>query len=82
MGTATCEGDGYRALRVLGTIAICLAIGLLVLFTPLWLRGIEEDAIVGVAFGVIILALGAGLFIASRFTEKPVRDGAGARAVE
>jgi hypothetical protein len=76
------KGDGYRALRVVGTIGICLALGLLVFFTPLWLRGIEEDAIVGVAIGAIILALGAGLFIASRFLEKPVVDGAGTHVVE
>jgi len=76
------KGDGYRALRVVGTIAICLSIGLIVFFTPLWLKGSEEDAIVGVAFGVIILALGAGLFIASRFTEKPALDEAGRDAVE
>lgn len=76
------KGDGYRALRVVGTIAICLAIGLMVFFAPLWLRGIDEDALVGVGFGVVIFALGAGFFIASRFMEKPAHDAAGAPIVE
>jgi hypothetical protein len=61
---------------------MCVAIGLIVFFTPLWLRGIEEDAIIGVGFGAVIFALGAGFFIASRFTEKPALDDAGAHAVE
>jgi hypothetical protein len=76
------KGDTHRGLRVVGTIAMCLAIGLIVFFTPLWLRGIEEDAIIGVGFGAVIFALGAGFFIASRFTEKPALDDAGAHAVE
>jgi hypothetical protein len=76
------KGDSYKGLRVVGTIAMCLAIGLIGFFTPLWLRGIEEDALVGVGFGVVIFALGAGFFIASRFTEKPVPDDTGSHAVE
>lgn len=76
------KGDINRGLRVVGTIAMCLAIGLIVFFTPLWFRGIEEDAIIGVGFGAVIFALGAGFFIASRFTEKPALDDAGAHAVE
>jgi len=65
------QGDAYRGLRVVGTIAMCVAIGLIVFFTPLWLRGTEEDAMVGVAFGVITFAAGAGCFLASFFTERP-----------
>jgi hypothetical protein len=76
------KGDGYRALRVCGTIAICSAIGLIVFFAPLWRYGGEDDAIIGVGFGVITLAFGAGLFLASRFTERPALNGAGIHAVE
>jgi hypothetical protein len=76
------RGDGYRGLRVVGTIAMCVAIGLIAFFTPLWRMAGEDDAIVGIGFGVVILALGAGFFLASRFTEKPALDAAGTRAVE
>jgi len=64
-------GDTYRGLCVAGTIAMCTAAGLILFFTPLWLRGIEEDAMVGVAIGVVAFAAGAGLFLASRFAERP-----------
>ena len=43
------RGDFYAFLRVVGTIAMCVAVGLIAFFTPLWLKGIEEDAIIGVA---------------------------------
>jgi hypothetical protein len=76
------KGDGYRALRVCGTIAICVAIGLIAFFAPLSRYAGEEDAIIGVGFGVIILAFGAGLFLASRFTERPALDGPGRNTVE
>ena len=75
-------GDGYTALRVFGTIAISVAIGLVVFFTPLWFSAGEEDAIVGVGIGVVALALGIGLFLASQFTEPPNRVKADRRAVE
>lgn len=64
-------GDGYRVLRVIGTIAMCVAAGLILFFSPLWLRGMEEDAIVGVAIGVVAFAAGAGFFLASRHTQPP-----------
>jgi hypothetical protein len=65
-------GAGYRALRVVGTIAMCVAAGLMLFYTPLWLRGIGgEDTMVGVAMGVIGFAAGAGFFLASRFAEPP-----------
>ena len=66
-------GDGYTILRVFGTIAMCVAAGLLLFFTPVWLVLGEEDAMVGVAIGVITLAFGVGFFVASRFTEPPAR---------
>jgi hypothetical protein len=76
------KGGAYRGLRVVGAIGISLAIGLIAFFAPLSRMDGEDDAIVGVGFGVVILALGIGFFIAARFTEKPVPDGAGTHAVE
>jgi|KBSMisStandDraft_5_1062788.scaffolds.fasta_scaffold707588_2 hypothetical protein len=76
------RGDGYRALRVCGTIAMCLGVGMIAFFAPLSRYAGEDDAIVGVGFGVVILAFGAGLFLASRFAERPVRDDAGMHSVE
>jgi len=64
------------------TIAICVAIGLIAFFAPLSRYEGEEDAIVGVGFGVIVLAFGVGLFLASRFTERPAPNGAGVRAAD
>jgi hypothetical protein len=65
-------GDGYRALKVLGTIAMCVAAGLMLFYTPLWLRGIGGgDTMVGVAIGVVGFAAGAGFFLAARFAERP-----------
>ena len=63
------QGSAYRTLRVVGTIAMCVAVGLIVFFGPLWLRGIEEDAMVGVAIGVVTLAFGLGFFLASRYVD-------------
>jgi hypothetical protein len=75
------QGDSYRGMRAVGTIAMCVAIGMIAFFTWLWRFGGEEDAVVGVGFGVVILAFGIGLFLASRYMERPARD-AGAHAVE
>lgn len=77
-GQKTAPGDTYRALRVIGTIAMCVAAGLILFFTPVWLVIGEGDAMVGVAFGVVTLASGLGFFLASRHTERPPperRDG-------
>jgi hypothetical protein len=76
------RGDGYRSLRVCGTIAMCLAVGLIAFFAPLSRYAGEDDAIVGVGFGVVLLAFGAGLFLASRFAEQPPRDDARMHSVE
>ena len=76
------QGSGYRMLRVFGTIAMCVAVGLIAFFTPLWLKGTEEDAIVGVGIGVVTFAFGLGLFLASRFAEPPARTEADARAAD
>jgi hypothetical protein len=75
------RGVNYRALRVLGTIAMCVAVGLILFFTPLWQVGGKEDAMVGVAIGVVTFASGVGFFLASRFAEPPARVEADRRSV-
>jgi hypothetical protein len=62
-------GDLFAFLRIVGTIAMCVAVGLIVFFTPLWLKGIENDAEVGVAFGAVLGAAGVGFFLASRYVD-------------
>jgi hypothetical protein len=62
-------GELFAFLRIVGTIAMCVAIGLVAFFTPLWLKGIENDAEVGVAFGAILGAAGVGFFLASRYVD-------------
>jgi len=75
------QGDSYRGLRAVGTIAMCTGIGMVAFFTWLWRLPDGEDAVVGVGFGVVVLAFGIGLFLASRFMERPALD-AGPHAVE
>jgi hypothetical protein len=62
-------GDLFAFLRIVGTIAMCVAVGLIAFFTPLWLKGIENDAEVGVAFGAVLGAAGVGFFLASRYVD-------------
>jgi hypothetical protein len=62
-------GELFAFLRIVGTIAMCVAVGLIVFFTPLWLKGIENDADVGVAFGAVLGAAGVGFFLASRYVD-------------
>ena len=68
------QGDSYRGLRAVGTIAMCTGIGMLAFFTPLWRLGGEGDAVVGVGIGAVVFAFGVGLFLASRFMQRPARD--------
>jgi len=74
-------GDLCAFLRVVGTIAMCTAVGLIAFFTPLWLKGIENDAEVGVAFGAVLGAAGVGFFLAARFVD-PRRFAAPDRAAD
>jgi hypothetical protein len=62
-------GDLFAFLRIAGTIAMCVAVGLIAFFTPLWLKGIENDAEIGVAFGAVLGAAGVGFFLASRYVD-------------
>jgi hypothetical protein len=70
-GRRTAQGDTYRGLRGLGTVAMCVAVGLIVFFTPLWLQGTVRDAMIGVAIGAVTFAAGAGFFLAAGYAERP-----------
>lgn len=56
-------GQGRMVLRVFGTIALSIALGLGAVFLVVSLRPIEG----GVGFAIILAFFGAGLFVASRF---------------
>jgi hypothetical protein len=74
-------GDIHAFLRVIGTIAMCVAAGLILFFSPLWFRGTEPAAMIGVAIGAVMGASGVGFFLASRFVD-PRRTAPRDRAVE
>jgi hypothetical protein len=57
-------GQGRMVLRVFGTIAVAVALGL---FTVFVVPGLRNPAIPGLGFAVVLAFFGAGLFVASRF---------------
>lgn len=57
-------GNGRMVLRVFGTLALSVALGLMTVFL---VPGLMNPAIPGVGFAVVLAFFGAGLFIASRF---------------
>jgi hypothetical protein len=63
-------GQGRMVLRVFGTIALSVALGLAIVFLVPALR---NPSVPGVGFAVLLAFFGAGLFIASRFA--PARRG-------
>jgi len=67
-------GDGYRAVRATGVIFICLAIGMSIAATWVWMeRGrAATESLVG--WTPIAAMLGIGLFIASGYLTKPPAD--------
>lgn len=72
-------GDGYRGLRVGGTIIVFLGLGIAVACGVLYLTlGLTpEDAGEAAAFlaiGSVLVVLGAGMFYASRFAAQPPDD--------
>jgi hypothetical protein len=66
-------GAGYRALRVLGTIVIFVALGLTVFFSILWMTGParHDTAMIGYASTSVVAMVGAGFFYSSRFLPPP-----------
>jgi hypothetical protein len=69
-------GDGYRVLRIIGTIALFIALGLLIVcILRGMILGISERSVLEIATAVPIVAmLGAGLFVASRYVTQPPPD--------
>ena len=70
------RGDSYRALRGIGAVIMFIAVGILIAATIAYFAGVSAEApaaplFVGGAVASVVAALGAGLFYASRFCEKP-----------
>jgi hypothetical protein len=66
--------DGRRMLKVFGTIAISLSVGLAIFFAILREMGTpsqQEYAVVGFAWAALVACVGAGLFIAGRHVRPP-----------
>src|SRR4029450_7792781 len=60
-------GTAYRALRVLGTIVMSVALGLTVFFCILWQSSParHDSAVIGFASTSVVALVGMGLFFAS-----------------
>ncbi len=72
-------GDAYRALRIIGTLLLFVALGLLIV--AVWrgmILGMAEESVLGIATGIPIIAmLGAGFFAASRYVALPPDENRG-----
>jgi hypothetical protein len=66
-------GNNYKALRVLGTIALAIAGGLAILFAILGNGGVNmlKETVIGFGIAGLIAAFGVGLFAASSFVQRP-----------
>jgi amino acid transporter len=66
-------GTGYRVMRVLGTVVMCVAIGLGLFFTFLTLASAEPLGYVmtGYASASLVLFAGVGLFLGANYLPKP-----------
>ena len=64
-------GSGYRAMRILGTLVLFVAIGLSILFWVLVNLGKEEDAAIGFGIAALVATIGIGLHVAAIFVPKP-----------
>lgn len=66
-------GGAYRGLRVFGSLAMFVALGLAIFFVIVLQTGAEppETAMIGFACTAVIGLFGAGLFFASRFMPRP-----------
>ncbi len=71
-------GEGYRTMRVFGTLALFVALGLAICFSILYFGAPhwgQVDTAIGFGVASVVALLGAGLFVASRFVEKPLPKG-------
>lgn len=66
-------GDAYRALRIIGTITMFVALGLLIAcFWRVNMLGIHDKSVLGMATGIPIIAMvGFGVFVSARFVAPP-----------
>jgi hypothetical protein len=74
------QGVGYRTMRVFGTLALFVALGLAICFSILYRFGDPSwrlDAPNGFGVASVVALLGVGLFVASRFVKKPLPQGDG-----
>jgi hypothetical protein len=69
-------GDGYRGLRISGTLLIFLALGLAIVCAWNGVQfGLHDKSVSGLVVWVPLAAmLGVGLFVASRFAARPPSD--------
>ncbi len=68
--------DGRRILKVFGTVALSIAIGLGIFFSILFNMGNlgqQEDAIWGFGWSALLACFGVGLFVAARFVRPPIK---------
>jgi hypothetical protein len=65
-------GDGYRAMRVIGTLLLFLAPGLaLLLILAGYSQNNHTPQVVGIGVGSLIALVGAGLHFATRYVDRP-----------
>jgi len=69
--------DGRVPLKVLGTIALAVAVGLVFFFTifaSFGTRWQQDEAVTGFAAATLIACIGIGLFVAARFVRPPPKE--------
>ena len=69
-------GDLHAFLRIIGTIVVSTAVGLLLFFTIYRQAVNAEDGTIGLASTLIVAAAGVGFFLSSRWVD-PRRAGTG-----
>jgi hypothetical protein len=74
IATQPAPGDFCAFLRIVGTIVLCTAVGLLLFFTIYRQTVNAQDGTIGLASTLIVAAVGAGFFFSSRFVD-PARAG-------
>ncbi len=70
---AASPGSGYRALRIIGTVFMCIAAGLAICFFALGNTEVvsRTASIIGLSVSSVVAMFGVGLFFSSRFAEPP-----------
>lgn len=67
------QGDGYKVLRVFGTLTLAAALGMAVFMSIVNYGGVmpSEDVFIGYGIAAVGAIVGVGLFISSAWCEKP-----------